>query len=278
MKKILSLALCASLIVPSFAFANGKPERNNEINSRKPVAVIQQGVETNATNTTNRTNKSQKVAEMQKRDDRKNLKAQKQIELVTGRIDAAIARVQKLSDRVSQRLDVLEKTGYDVSASRAFIVEANATLNDARAKVAGIAPQTAIIATGTASSTDATVTAPAVTTPKEALNNVRALVKDIITTLQSAHRSVAEAISSIKPGQNKIAPTVAATSTPAATVDTTSTTTAVPAATDTTSTTATATNTTSTATTPADTTTTTTTSTSTTNTTSTTTVPSSTTN
>ena len=134
--------------------------------------------------------------------------ARKQTELVTKRLEAAIERVQKLSDRVTERLNKLEAEGVNVTVSRGHIAEAKVKLEEARTKTAAVklAIET-IFASATAS-----------TTPKDSFKKVQELVKDTVRSIQEAHRHVALAISSVKPGLNKPRP---ATTTPATTTSTT---------------------------------------------------------
>src|SRR3989344_3663529 len=134
--------------------------------------------------------------------------ARKQTELVTKRLEAAIERVQKLSDRVTERLNKLEAEGVNVTVSRGHIAEAKVKLEEARTKNAAVklAIET-IFASATAS-----------TTPKDSFKKVQELVKDTVRSIQEAHRHVALAISSVKPGLNKPRP---ATTTPATTTSTT---------------------------------------------------------
>ncbi|MFZ2832008.1 MAG: hypothetical protein WAZ40_02550 [Minisyncoccia bacterium] len=113
-------------------------------------------------------------------------------DFITQRINAAIERVQKLSDRVSVALDQMSAKGVNVTDSRARLVEANARLDEARTKSASVE---LAIETAFASST-----------PKVGLQGVQVLVKEVTKTIQEAHRHVAEALSSIKPGLNKPRP------------------------------------------------------------------------
>lgn len=127
--------------------------------------------------------------------------ARKQTELVTKRLEAAIARVQKLSDRVSERLNKLETEGVNVSVSRSHLANAKVKLEEARTKTAAVklAIET-IYANATATSGAAT------TTPKHVFKDVQGLVKDATKSIQEAHRDVALAISNVKPGLNKPRP------------------------------------------------------------------------
>ncbi|MBI5798729.1 MAG: hypothetical protein HZB10_02255 [Candidatus Yonathbacteria bacterium] len=229
MKKLLTLILCASIITPSFAFADNKSEKKGDNDSRKSVELVQKTEKMENVEKIEKNNKQENVT-TEKKNKGEEKKAQKQIELAVKRLNAAIARVQRLSDRVAERLNKLEKEGYTVTASRAYLAEAKVKLDDARAKVEAIKTASLPIVASTATSTEVSVdttTTPATVTPKQALKNVQAIVKDITKVIQSAHNSVARAISSIKPGQNK--PTHVATSTTAITATTTSTSTATTA-------------------------------------------------
>ncbi|PIQ36050.1 MAG: hypothetical protein COW60_00470 [Candidatus Yonathbacteria bacterium CG17_big_fil_post_rev_8_21_14_2_50_43_9] len=146
--------------------------------------------------------------------------ARKHTELVNRRLEAAIERVQKLSDRVAERLTILEAEGITTTVSRGHLAEAKTKLDEALTKVAGIkiAIENAF-ATATAEATTSTTPS---TTPKNAMKEVQALVKDVAKTIQEAHRHVALSISTVKPGLNKPRP---ATTTPANTGTTTTATT-----------------------------------------------------
>lgn len=122
--------------------------------------------------------------------------AHKQADLVNNRLQAAIERVQKLSDRVGAALDKFAAQGVDVTVSRGHLADAKIKLDEARTKAAAVklAIETAF-SNITASST-----------PKDSMKNAQELVKDTVKAIQDAHGKVAEAISSIKPGQNKPRP------------------------------------------------------------------------
>ncbi|MBI5798345.1 MAG: hypothetical protein HZB10_00230 [Candidatus Yonathbacteria bacterium] len=136
--------------------------------------------------------------------------ARKQTEMINKRLEAAIGRVQKLSNRVSERLAKLEADGVDVTVSREHIAEAKTKLDEALTKAAAVKLAIEI--------------AFASATPKDAMKDVQEAVRDAAKTIQEAHRHVALAISTVKPGLNKPRP---ATTRPAvvAPVDTTTSTT-----------------------------------------------------
>lgn len=115
--------------------------------------------------------------------------ARKQTELISKRLEAAIVRVQKLSDRVAERLNKLEADGVNVTVSRDYISQAKTKLEEARTKAAAVKL--------------AIETAFASTTPKEAMKGVQDSLKDATKTIHEAQRSVAGAISSAKPGLNR---------------------------------------------------------------------------
>ncbi len=125
--------------------------------------------------------------------------AKKHAELVGARLDAAIARVQKLADRVGMSLDKLTTQGINVAVARAKLADAKVKLDAARVKVAQVKT--------------ATLAALASEAPREEMKKVEALVKEAIKSIQGAHRSVAEAIASVKPGVNKLRATTTPTST-----------------------------------------------------------------
>jgi len=129
--------------------------------------------------------------------------ARKQVEIVDERIKKAIERVQKLHDRVAERLIKLEANGIDVAPSRAHLEMAKAELDKAHVKAAGVG---LTIEMAFASITTS-ITAPTSTTPAQATQNamktVQEAVKDVSESIKEAHKHVALAVSSIKPGINK---------------------------------------------------------------------------
>ena len=173
MKKFLMIILCASIIVPSFAFADEKSERNNENDSRKSENIVEK---------------------YEKKENKAEMKVQKEMKHVVVRLEAAITRVLRLSDRVSERLTKLEVRGVNTTSSRAHLLEAKIKLDEARAKVAVI--KLLIETTSTATSTTASTTA------KSKMKGIKIAVKDAKETIKEAHSHVALAISEAKPGDN----------------------------------------------------------------------------
>jgi len=119
--------------------------------------------------------------------------ARKQTELVTKRLEAAIERIQKLSDRVSERLTKFEAEGVNVTVSRGHIEEATSALDDARTKLSAVKLSVESVFTATS-------------TPNDALKGLQGVVREATKAVQIAQRNVAEAISSVKPGFNKPRP------------------------------------------------------------------------
>lgn len=146
--------------------------------------------------------------------------ARKKTELVSKRLEHAIARVQKLSDRVAERLNKLEAEGVTTTVSRGHLAEAKTKLDEARTKAAGV--KLAIETAFAKVTLDTTATTTPGTTPKNAMKEVQEAVKETVKVIQEAHKHVALAISTVKPGQNKPRP---ATTTPATVPATTSATT-----------------------------------------------------
>lgn len=118
---------------------------------------------------------------------------------VVERLNAAIARIQKLSDRVSERLTKLEAEGVLTAAARAHLVEAKASLALASTQVSSIKLSIETTLAGAATSTVKSES-------KDAFKQAHELVKGATKTIKEAHNHVALAISSIKPGQNKPRP------------------------------------------------------------------------
>lgn len=134
--------------------------------------------------------------------------AKKQAELIIKRLNTAIERVQKLSNRVAERLTKLEAEGVTATVSRGHLADAKTKLDEATAQSATIKV--------------AIETALASATPKEELKKVQDLVKATTKVIQEAHKHVALAISTVKPGLNK--PRPATTTSPVATTTTATTT------------------------------------------------------
>lgn len=203
MKKLLAIILCASIITPSFVFASEKSEQKRNNDHRKSSQLIEKTEK-----------KEKKDRELKNEEERGEVKvkkdernSQKQVELVVKRVESAIERVQKLSDRVSERLNKLEADGFDVNTSRAYLTEATKKLDNARVKVSTLKMNTVITL--------------ATTTQMYDSKNIKSSVKDIIKVIQVAHKNVAQAILSAKPGQNKpvtIATSTVATSTATSTM------------------------------------------------------------
>lgn len=129
--------------------------------------------------------------------------ASKKAHAVVERLNAAIARVQKLSDRLSERLTKLEAEGVVTTSARAHLVEAKAKLSLATTQVASIKLS---IETTRAAAATTTATTTVKTESKEAFKQVHEQVKEATKTIKEAHNHVALAISSVKPGQNKPRP------------------------------------------------------------------------
>lgn len=143
--------------------------------------------------------------------------ARKKTELVSMRLEQAIARVQKLSDRVAERLTKLEAEGVIADVSRGHLADAKTKLDEARTKAAGVkvAIETAFI---TATLNAGATTTPG-TAPKNVMKETQEAVREAAKVIQEAHKHVALAISTVKPGQNKPRPatTTPTTTTPATT-------------------------------------------------------------
>ena len=123
-------------------------------------------------------------------------------------MEAAIDRVQKLSDRVSEKLNSLEKEGVDVSVSRSHIADAKTKLDEARIKAATLKLTIETAFANVIANVSSTTTLG--TAPKNAMKDVQEAVKEVAKVIQEAHKHVALSISTVKPGQNK--PRPAATS------------------------------------------------------------------
>lgn len=126
--------------------------------------------------------------------------ARHQVEVVDMRIGKAIERVQKLHDRVLERLNKIEAAGVDVSASRGHLALAKAKIEEATTKAAGVklAIETAFASITAVASTS---TAPG-TTAQNAMKAVQEAVREVSKTLQEAHHHVVLAVSTLKPSNS----------------------------------------------------------------------------
>lgn len=219
MKKLLIGILCASIISPSFVFAdNGSNRgRGNDDNRRSgeiEIEIEQHRSGDDSNDDRRRGGDDERISlsssSSMRGEDSENRgksemsrveKTQKKAEKIIKRFEAAISRIQRLSDRVTERLNMFEAQGVNVSASRAHLANAKIKLTEATTKTAAIE---VALDSAIASSTTKTEL-------KAALRNVEVQVKDVKRTLQGAHRDVALAILSVKPGFNTPAP---ATTTP----------------------------------------------------------------
>ncbi|MGB2580312.1 MAG: hypothetical protein WBC83_01305 [Minisyncoccia bacterium] len=146
--------------------------------------------------------------------------ARKQTNIVNKRLEAAIDRVQKLSDRVAERLTKLETEGVNTMVSRGHLAEAKTKLDEARIKAATL-KLTIETAFANVIVNVSSTTTPG-TAPKNAMKDVQEAVKEVAKVIQEAHKHVALSISTVKPGQNKPRPaTTTQTTAPATTSATT---------------------------------------------------------
>lgn len=98
------------------------------------------------------------------------------------RLEAAVERLAKLSDRLESRLNKLSEGGVDVSKSRGLLTEARAKIAEAKSKIAE-----AKASIETAVSSDS---------PKEAFQKVREITGGANEKLKEAHKALVRAISS----------------------------------------------------------------------------------
>ncbi|MDO8603947.1 MAG: fibronectin type III domain-containing protein [bacterium] len=186
MKKFLIVMLMASIVSPTFVFADNKSERDKEQESRKSTHMAEKSEK--------KENKEEDHKE--KRENKEEQRIQKEMKRTVVRLEAAIARVQRLSDRVAERLTKYEARGVNTTASRAHLVEAKSKLALAQVKVQAIKLS---IETSFATTTPATATS---TTAKDTKRAFKTAVKSATETIKEAHQHVALAISSAKPGRN----------------------------------------------------------------------------
>jgi hypothetical protein len=183
------------------AWENGRPTTTPEL--RNEIKTVRQDTKTSVEAL--RKTEQDKIDALRASSTEENMRrvnlVRKEVSMILLRINAAVGRVQGLSERVSTRLDKLATQGIDVSASRKDLVDARAMLDQARIKIAAIK-----------ASADTTFVNPV---PKgtKILKDLEVLVKDATKTMQSAQRLVAKSISDIKPGQNRDRPATTASTT-----------------------------------------------------------------
>ena len=114
--------------------------------------------------------------------------AHRQTDLIVNKIDTAIDRVQKLSERISGSLDGLESKGVDTASIKEGLVNVNNKLDEARTKSASIK-----LAMEEAFASE---------TPKESLNAVKDLIKDTQNTIKETFSSLKDIISLVKSNTN----------------------------------------------------------------------------
>ena len=112
----------------------------------------------------------------------------KMVEAYTGRMvkrfNAINERLEKISVRITSRIDKLESDGLDLSIARGMLVDSQNKMNESREKVIEVESfiEDAILSDN----------------PKEAFKSVRETVHETINTIKEAHRKLVESVKEIR--------------------------------------------------------------------------------
>lgn len=120
---------------------------------------------------------------------------------VAERFEAAINRLEKLSDRISSRINKLEAEKIDVSKAKELLIIAKAKIDIAKTSAGNIT-----IASSTATTTVAL---------KESFKSLKTIIETAKKDIKAAHAALIDVVKNLKPGRNndKTATTTSATST-----------------------------------------------------------------
>ena len=110
------------------------------------------------------------------------------------RFQAAVARLQKLSDRIDSRIAKMEAENIDVTKAKSLLVTAKAKIEIAKISSSKIASSTPLLASTTATTTDALKTEYA---------KFRAIISAAKNDLKTAHSALIDVVKNLKPGFNK---------------------------------------------------------------------------
>lgn len=114
---------------------------------------------------------------------------------VIKRFEAAVERLEKLSDRIESRIKKMEAGGIDVIKAKELLATANLKIEVAKASVAGITLPLTNTVSGT-SSTTALV--------KEKYSLLRTQIAEAKEDIKAAHAALVDVIRNLKPGANKV--------------------------------------------------------------------------
>lgn len=171
------------------------PSAGYSWNAERKVCVRQWEKKQNEKNKTESARASSTEARASERTDEQTKRvdeARKEVSKIITHLNAAIDRVQKLSDRTVTRINKVSAEGGDVTASKKYLASAAVKLSEARAKVLTIR-----------TTADAALVPGQAAKDKNIMKKLEVLVRDTTKTIDAAHRLVAQAVSSIKPGLNK---------------------------------------------------------------------------
>lgn len=111
------------------------------------------------------------------------------------RYEAALNRLEILSERIASRIAKLEEAGIDVTEAQELLDIANLKIETAAASIAAISTVDEIIASNTSTSTEAV---------REDLNNLRDEMAQAKSDLKDAHAALIDVVVALKPGQLKL--------------------------------------------------------------------------
>ena len=109
--------------------------------------------------------------------------------LMVNRFEAAVERLNILSERIDGRIIKLEAEGIDVRQAKDLMATAKSKIVTAKTEVQHIESALTMILTSD--------------TPREALNSAKKLIDTTRDSVKSAHAALVDVVNSLKPGQNR---------------------------------------------------------------------------
>jgi len=134
------------------------------------------------------------------------------IQNVIERFEAVVNRFDVLVQRIESRIAKIESRNIDESRAKELLAAAKVKIETAKSSIAFIA----VIPATSVASTTASTTASMI---KEAFKNVKTQIEKAKKDLRDAHAALVDVVNNLKPGDNKLRNSPAATST-ATTTDT----------------------------------------------------------
>lgn len=193
MKKAIPLFLLLLLVNPVYAQGTtSSPTGTTAVNTTtSPTNINVRNEVQDRLNNIRATQAAVKEEVKEKISQTKEMLAEKRKALITNfyyvlkkRLEAAVERLKKLGTRISSRLDKLTAQGYDVSALKVKLADAQTKLSEVEKTISLLDPQM----TGVINSE----------TPKVAFEKVRNNLKEIKQNLKDVHQEYVEIIVEIK--------------------------------------------------------------------------------